>query len=346
MSGETSFPSRIRQDATRFARARLLAIILFAAQFWAAVAAAATWELLSPFTPNSFEVRNLEQFANEVDQATAGGLHMVVLADPARFGSREIKQAVSAGRAPVGELLLSDLREVDAAFEVDAVPFLASTYDDALRLWDASRPVLEPLLEAQGLHIVFVVALPPRGLFVDKQIWKLEDLQGLHLLDDGPLTGRFAILAGAVPTPRPPGSLAMAFESGEIDAAIASLPDGAAQQAWTFVQNYYDLRVALPKSVVVFDKNAYRSLDPEIQRAVLNAAISGQNRGWQASAAENNTTMDLLRTRGMTIAAPEPQVVTGLRDIGDTMTEEWARRTGPDSRRILQAYQGRSAGGR
>jgi TRAP-type C4-dicarboxylate transport system substrate-binding protein len=136
----------------------------------------------------------------------------------------------------------------------------------------------------------------------------------------------------------------MAFESGEIDAAIASLPAGAAQQAWTFVQNYYDWRVALPKSVVVFDKNAYRSLDPEIQRAVLNAAISAQNRGWQASAAENNTTMDLLRTRGMTIAAPEPQVVTGLRDIGVTMTEEWARRTGPDARRILQAYQGRSAG--
>jgi TRAP-type transport system periplasmic protein len=344
MGRETSFRSSIRRHARSFVRVRSLVLTLFAAQFWA-LAAAATWELLSPFTSNSFEARNLEQFANEVEQATAGGLHMFVLADPARFNSREIKQAVSAGRVPAGEILLSDLRDEDAAFEVDAVPFLASTYDDALRLWDASRPVLEPLLEAQGLHIAFVVALPPRGLFVNKQIWKLEDLQGLRVLDDGPVTRRFAILAGAVPSPRTSGSLAAAFEAGEIDAAIASLPDGAAEQAWRFVPNYYDLRVALPKSVVIFNKGDYRSLDPEIKRAVLNAAIAAQNRGWQASAAANNDTMDLLRTRGMTIAAPEPQVVEGLRGIGATMTDEWARRTGADAQRILQAYQVRSAGG-
>jgi TRAP-type transport system periplasmic protein len=340
-----SVRSSIWQDAKGLARARFFALTLFAAQFWAPAASAASWELLSPFTPSSFEARNLEQFANEVDRATAGELHMVVVADPARFNSREIKDAVAGGRALAGELLLSDLRGEDAAFEVDAVPFLASSYDDALRLWDASRPVLEPLLEAQGLHPAFVVALPPRGLFVKKQIWKLEDLQGLRILDDGPLTERFAVLAGAVPTPRP-GSLAAAFDGGEIDAAIASLPDGAAEQAWRFVPNYYDLRVALPKSVVVFNKSAHRSLDPEIQRAVLNAAIAAQNRGWQASATENNDTMDLLRARGMTIAAPEPELVQGLRGIGAKMTDEWARRTGPDGQQILQAYQVRSAGGR
>jgi TRAP-type C4-dicarboxylate transport system substrate-binding protein len=148
-----------------------------------------------------------------------------------------------------------------------------------------------------------------------------------------------------VPT-RKPGPLAAAFEGGEIDAAIASLPDGAAEQAWRFVPNYYDLRVALPKSVVVFNKSAHRSLDPEIQRAILNAAIAAQNRGWQASAAENNETMDLLRARGMTVAAPEPELVAGLRGIGAKMTDEWARRASPDGQQILQAYQVRSAGGR
>jgi TRAP-type C4-dicarboxylate transport system substrate-binding protein len=191
-----SVRSSIWQDTKRLVHARFFALTLFAVQFWALAASAATWELLSPFTPSSFDARNLQQFANEVDQATAGELHMVVVADPARF------------------------------------------------------------------------------------------------------------------------------------------------------PNYYDLRVALPKSVVVFNKSAHRSLDPEIQRAVLNAAIAAQNRGWQASAAENNDTMDLLRTRGMTIAAPEPELVEGLRGIGAKMTDEWARRASPDGQQILQAYQVRSAGGR
>ena len=38
---------------------------------WTSVAAAATWEMLSAAPPGSFEVRNLEQFASEVEQATA-----------------------------------------------------------------------------------------------------------------------------------------------------------------------------------------------------------------------------------------------------------------------------------
>jgi hypothetical protein len=74
----------IWQDAKGLARARFFALTLFAAQFWALAASAASWELLSPFTPSSFEARNLQQFAIEVDQATAGELHMVVVADPTR----------------------------------------------------------------------------------------------------------------------------------------------------------------------------------------------------------------------------------------------------------------------
>jgi hypothetical protein len=101
--------------------------------------------------------------------------------------------------------------------------------------------------------------------------------------------------------------------------------------------------VTVPKSLVVLNKGVYRSLDPGMW-PVLNASIAVQNEGRQASAADSDDTMDLLRVQRMTIAGPEP-VVAGLRDIGLTMTEEWTGRTGPDAQRILQAYQARSAGG-
>ena len=99
----------------------------------------------------------------------------------------------------------------------------------------------------------------------------------------------------------------------------------------------------MPKSLVVLNKGVYRGLDPGMWPVVLNASIAVQNQGRQASAAESNDTMDLLRAQRMTIAGPEP-VVAGLRDIGLTMTE-WTGRTGPEAHRILPAYQARSAGG-
>ena len=316
----------------------MLAVTFLVAHLWPPSATAATWELLSPNSPESFQARNLEQFASDVDQATAGQLRIVVLADSARLDGRQIKQAVAAGRAPAGELLLSDLRDEDAAFEVDSIPFLATDYYEALRLWEASRPVLARLLEARGVHAVFAVAEPPRGLFSTKNITKMDDLRGLRLLDDDPLIRQFAILAEAVPT-EVPGSMTQAFATGQIEAAIASLPKGVREQAWEAAENYYDLGMTLPKSVVVFNRTAFASLDPVIQRAVLNAAVAAQNRGWKTSAMAHNDAIDHMQARGMSIAAPDPELLAEMRKIGSRMADEWERRSGSDVQRILRAYR-------
>jgi TRAP-type transport system periplasmic protein len=300
--------------------------------------AATTWELLTPFASDSFATRNLEQFASEIDGATNGAFKIIVLPTPSMRGS-DIKQTVAAGRAPAGEFLMAEAGGGEAAFEVDLMPSLATTYDEALALWDASRPVLQPMLEAAGLHLAFVVAHPPRGLFIDKEVWKMSDLHGVRILDDHPTTTKLATLAGAVPVERPAGTLAQAFAADRIDAMIASIPAGVAENAWTFVSDYYDLRVALPKSVVVFNRAAYAALDPEIQRAVLNASVAAQNRGWSTSAAANNDGIDLLRAKGMTVAAPPREVVDRLKQIGASMTRDWAQRAGNAGQAILGQYQ-------
>ena len=306
------------------------------------LAEAATWELLTPFPADDFDTRNLEQFASDVRQATAGALEIVVLPEPGDLDSEGIERAVSAGRAPAGSFLLSDLGNRNPAFQADTVPFLVTSYDEALALWEASRPVLEPMLNADGLHVAMVTARPPRGLFARNEIWTMEDFRGLRILDDSPMTRRFAILAQAVPTPMPQSmsaaTLAGAFGGG-IDAMIAALPVGVTGKAWTYAPYYYDLRMSLPKTVLVFNAQAYGALDEESRRALLNAAVEAQNRGWQASSAANNDAIDYLRAQKMTVAALEPEVAAGLAGIGETMAREWAERGGPQAEAILASYR-------
>ena len=143
---------------------------------WTSAAAAATWELLSPSPPGSFNSRNLERFASEVEQATAGALRISILADPARLSGRQIRRKSLSAGAPAGQFLLSDLRDEDAAFQVDSMPFLATDYHEALRLSEASRAILHSMLGERGLHTVFVVATPPRGMFAVKEVTDLGDL--------------------------------------------------------------------------------------------------------------------------------------------------------------------------
>jgi TRAP-type transport system periplasmic protein len=301
-------------------------------------ARAATWELLAPYAATDFETRNLEQFAAEVAEASAGALRIVVLADPARFDSATIRRTVATGQMPAGEFLLSEAGGGDL-FEVDAVPFLARDYDQALALWDASRPVLERKLKDGGLRIAFVVPRPPKALFVDRQIWSMEDLRGLKLLDDAPMIRPLAVLIGAEPTPVPPGTTVDAFARGLLDAELVSIPAGIAQGARSFVRYVYDVRAALPKGVVAFNSAAHAALDAETQRALLNAAVAAQNRGWQASGSAHNEGIDLLRGDGVTVAALEPGVAEGLAGAGATLANEWAARAGPDGRVILDAYR-------
>src|SRR3546814_16056133 len=69
------------------------------------------------------------------------------------------------GQAPSGERLSSALGNEDPLFEIDALPFLATSFDDAWKLYQASKPELEETLDAAGLKLLYTVAWPPQGLY-------------------------------------------------------------------------------------------------------------------------------------------------------------------------------------
>ncbi len=302
------------------------------------VEAAAAWELFTPFEAGSFEMRNLEQFADEISAATNGAFKIVVLGAPSMKGV-DIWQAVSAGRAPAGSFLLSDLGGRNPLFEVDLVPFLATNYGEAQALWDASRPFLQPLLEADGLRFVFVIAHAPRGLFANRQIWKMDDIKTMRIASEHPMMARFATLAGASPVETPAANLPQAFSAKRIDGAFASMPTGVAEKLWTVVPAFFDLAIALPKSVVVFNGAAYHALAPEIQTAMLNATVAAQNRGWQTSVIANNEGIDQLRSKGMTVGVVPPEVLDTLKKFGTTIERDWVQRAGAEGKAMLDDYR-------
>jgi TRAP-type C4-dicarboxylate transport system substrate-binding protein len=71
---------------------------------------------------------------------------------------------------------------------------------------------------------------------------------------------------------------------------------------------------------------------------VLNAAVAAQNRGWATSAAANNDGIDLLRSKGMTVAAPPREITDGLKQVGASMARDWAQRAGDQGQTILGQY--------
>src|SRR5205085_764546 len=95
------------------------------------VAAQTKWDLPSGYGANTFQVQNLQQFATEVDQLTAGKLKITLHPGGSLYKANEIKRAVQTGQTPAGEFILSGAANENPLFGVDSVPFLATGYADA-----------------------------------------------------------------------------------------------------------------------------------------------------------------------------------------------------------------------
>ena len=50
------------------------------------------------------------------------------------------------------------------------VPFLATSFPEAKKLWLASKPLIEQKLAAQGIMVLFTVPWGPQGIYAKKDI--------------------------------------------------------------------------------------------------------------------------------------------------------------------------------
>jgi TRAP-type C4-dicarboxylate transport system substrate-binding protein len=310
------------------------------AAFAATVVSAQTqWDMPTPYPATNFHTENIMQFVSDVEKATGGKLKITVHSNASLFKATEIKRAVQGGQAQVGEILLSGYSNEDPIFGVDSVPFLATSYADARKLWLASRKATEDRFEKQGMMILYSVAWPPQGIYSSKPLTSIADMKGLKMRAYNPYTARIAELAGAQPVTIQVAELAQAFATGAVNANITSGSTGYDTKAWEVVKHYYDTQAWLPKNVVFVNRKAFDALDKPTQQALLKAAGDAEKRGWKTSEDKNGWYLEQLKKNGMTVEKPSRQLESDFKKIGQTMTQEWLKTAGADGKAIIDTYQ-------
>ncbi|MGS4944634.1 TRAP transporter substrate-binding protein [Meridianimarinicoccus sp. RP-17] len=303
------------------------------------VALADTWDMPTPYGDATFHTQNIVQFAQDIAEATDGGLDIIVHSAGSLFPHAEIKNTVRSGQVPIGEFFLSRLVNEDAAYGLDSQPFLATSYDDAARLWAAQEPVITELLAEQGLMPLFSVAWPAQGLYTNGEIATVADLSGLRFRAYNAALEEFAALAGAAPVQVEAPDIPQAFATGQVEAMITSPSTGANSTAWDFVTHYAPINAWVPKNIVVVNERAFRRLPSDVQDAVLAAAEAAETRGWEMSKAETDAQTAVLAENGMVIYEPSAELTAGLQEIGAQMLENWRAGASEPALAILQAYQ-------
>ncbi|MDJ0947667.1 MAG: TRAP transporter substrate-binding protein [Alphaproteobacteria bacterium] len=298
-----------------------------------------SWDMPTPYGDKNFHTVNILQFAKDVEAGTGGKLKIKVHSAGSLIKHPEIASNVRRGLVPIGELLMSRLSNEDPVYEVDSVPFLATNYDEAWKLWQASRPTIEQKLEKRRMMLLFAVPWPPQGIYTKKELLKVDDLKGSKFRAYNASTERLAKLAGAVPTQVEVPDIPTAFTTGRVDAMITSPSTGANTKAWDYLSHFHHNQAWLPKNMVVVNAKAFKKLDPAMQKAVLDAAAAAEKRGWEASKSETKAKIAVMRDNGLKVVEPSADLTAGLAKIGTTMTEEWRKKAGDDGAAILAAYE-------
>jgi TRAP-type C4-dicarboxylate transport system substrate-binding protein len=316
-----------------------LAVLGAVAALLAAVPASAQtkWDMPTGYPPANFHTENIKQFAADIAEATGGKLTITVHDNGSLFKANEIKRAVQGGQAQIGEVLISNFSNENGLYGVDSIPFLATGYDEAAKLWKASKAPTEAALAKQGIKVLYSVPWPPQGIFSAKPIDTIADLKGAKWRAYNPNTSRIAQIVGAQPVTVQAAELTQALATGVVTTFMTSAATGYDSKVWEQVKFYYDVRAWLPKNLVIVSQAAFDALDEPTRKAVLAAAEKAETRGWALSKEKAVWYNEQLVKNGMSVADPSPALATELKKVGEVIVGEWVKQTGAVGQEVLDA---------
>jgi TRAP-type C4-dicarboxylate transport system substrate-binding protein len=301
--------------------------------------AAAEINIATAYAADNFQTQNIQQFADDVKSATNGEVVFVVHpAGKLLKTPSDIYNGVRAGKAQAGEAIMTSLSKEHSIFAIDSLPFIVSNYTEARKMWDASRPIVEKVLDSHGLKLLYAVPWPAQNLYANREIKVLADMKGLTMRAYSPATVRIAELVGAKPVTIQVVDLGKAIAEDKLDLMLTSSWTGVDVKAWSKMRHYYKVVSWIPKNMVFIDKKVFNKLDAANRKKLLDAAAVAETRGWKASKDSDQFYESQLIANKMNVSTMDFNIRSTLDRIGETLAREWLKKAGPDEMYVLLKY--------
>lgn len=302
-------------------------------------AAQTKWNLPAAYPATNYHSENLIWFADEVKKATDGKLEIIVHPGASLFKAPEIKRAVATGQAQMGEVLISIHENEDPVFGLDTVPFLASSFAESYKLWQAQKSAVAKKLESQGILVLYSVAWGPQGIYAKKELNSVDDMKALKMRTYNVGTTRIAELVGAQAVTVQVAELPQALATGVVNAFMTSGSTGYDSKVWETMTHWYDTQAWIPKNIVMVNKAAFASLPKDQQEALVKVAGEAETRGWKIAEEKAQWYIEQLIAKGLKVVPPGPDLKAGLKKIGDQLTDDWMKRAGASGAEVIATYR-------
>jgi TRAP-type C4-dicarboxylate transport system substrate-binding protein len=297
------------------------------------------WDMPTAYPATNFQTVNAQEFSACVAAGTKGELNITLHPNGSLFKGNDIKRAVQTGQTQIGERLLSSHENENSIFGTDSIPFIATSYENSVKLYQAARPELDKVLDQQGLKLLYSVPWPPQGLYFKKPVASVADMAGAKVRSYNKATARLAELTGMAPVQIEAAEISQAMAAGVINSLITSAVTGQDSKVWEQLTHFYQVNAWMPRNSVIVNKGVFEALSADTQKVITDCAATAEAAGLEKSKLANDKAVQVLKGNGMNVLAPSDVLAGELKTIGDTMTKEWIEKSGPAGQAIIDTFR-------
>lgn len=320
-------------------RAALAGLAAFAAR--PALGQPARWMIPTEYPENSMPGAGLRTFVELVEARARGGLLLAPsFNNESRIRSADMPAAVRDHRVPAADAFGGGLGTVNPLFLLSSLPFVAATFAEARRLYDAARPAYDAALAAMNVRILYATPWPPTGIWSKVPLRSPADLRGLAIRTyDATGTAVFRAL-GAAPEELSFPDTMPRLANGTIAAVLSSGDGGAGRRLWEFLPNFAAAGYAIPLSFTIVGTDALGGVGDGMRDILLAAAAETERRQWELVGTRLEQNYAAMRANGVAITTEvAPELRDALRRAAGDAVTAWSQQVGAAGAAILQRYR-------
>jgi TRAP-type C4-dicarboxylate transport system substrate-binding protein len=302
-------------------------------------AAAELWDMPTAYPASNFQTMNAQEFSTCVNKGTNGDITILLHPNGSLFKGNDIKRAVQTGQTQIGERLLSSHENENPVFGTDSIPFIATTYEASVKLYQAERPELDRVLDGQGLKLLYSVPWPPNGLYFNKDVNSVADMAGTKVRAYNKASARIAALTGMTPVSLEAAEISQGMAAGVINSLMTSSVTGKDSKVWEQLNHFYQVKAWLPRNYIIVNKDVWTALPKEKQDVLLDCSAKAEAAGLEKSKAADEQALVALKSNGVQVLPPSGTLTAELAKVGETVAAEWAAKAGEPGINIMAQFK-------
>ena len=287
---------------------------------------------------NHFHTKGSEKFASLVKDYTKGSVDITVHPGSSLVKGNPLK-AVKDGTVAMADMFIGFTAGGGKVFGISALPFIATSYEDAYKLYQISKPAYEDTAKKWNQKLLYSVTWPASGFYANKKMESIEDFKGVKTRTYDKNSADFVNGAGGNAVALPWGEVYSALRTGMVDSVITSSTSGKDGKFWEVLNNFTKISYAYPLQAVTINLDYWNSLDKSQQEAILKAADEIEKEQWEVVKSEDKDALDTMAQNGIKISEANETLKKELSIVADKLLLEYLADADDETKKIFEEYR-------